>query len=338
MSRGSGAGAKSGPAGAAGGAANPAPADSTADSAADATATLVFEWPLDLRRTLRPIQHSPQDPTIRLLGDGAWLTRRTIDGPATLRLRSLAGAAATVRADAWGPGATAALAAVPALVGALDRPDELVAVHPLVRELTHRFAGFRMTRTGQLMPALVPAVLGQKITADEMIRAWIRLLRRLGEPAPGPGAALGLVVLPSGRRIAALPYFDFHPMGVERRRAELLRRLAAHESEIEGLMALAPDEASVRLQKIPGIGPWTAAEATRLAFGDADAVSVGDAHIPDMVAWALAGEPRASDARMLEILEPYRGQRGRVVALLEAAGARAPRYGPRFTPGNIERL
>jgi hypothetical protein len=47
------------------------------------------------------------------------------------------------------------------------------------------------------------------------------------------------------------------------------------------------------------------------------------------VAWALAGEPRADDRRMLELLEPFRGHRGRVCHLLMTAGIGAPRYGPR---------
>jgi hypothetical protein len=41
---------------------------------------------------------------------------------------------------------------------------------------------------------------------------------------------------------------------------------------------------------------------------------------------------------MLELLDPYRGQRGRVVRLLEVARIKIPRFGPRFTPGCIERL
>jgi 3-methyladenine DNA glycosylase/8-oxoguanine DNA glycosylase len=86
---------------------------------------------------------------------------------------------------------------------------------------------------------------------------------------------------------------------------------------------------------VPGIGPWTIAEVGRVAYGDPDAVSVGDYHLPNLVAWALAGEPRADDARMLELLEPYRGQRGRVQRLLEASGIRIPRYGPRMTPRDI---
>ena len=68
----------------------------------------------------------------------------------------------------------------------------------------------------------------------------------------------------------------------------------------------------------------------RIVYGDPDAVSVGDYHIPNTVAWALAGEPRGDDARMLELLEPFRGHRGRVCVLLAAAGIAAPRFGPRM--------
>jgi 3-methyladenine DNA glycosylase/8-oxoguanine DNA glycosylase len=73
----------------------------------------------------------------------------------------------------------------------------------------------------------------------------------------------------------------------------------------------------------------------RSAFGDPDAISVGDYHMPNTVAWALAGEARADDARMLELLEPYRGQRGRVQRLLEVGRVAAPRYGHRMAPRNI---
>ena len=81
---------------------------------------------------------------------------------------------------------------------------------------------------------------------------------------------------------------------------------------------------------IAGIGRWTAAEVVRTVFGDPDAVSVGDHNVPNTVAWALAGEVRGDDARMLELLEPFRGHRGRVCVLLQAGGLYAPRFGPRM--------
>ena len=92
------------------------------------------------------------------------------------------------------------------------------------------------------------------------------------------------------------------------------------------------------LRTVPGVGAWTAAEVARPAFGDPDAISLGDFHLPNLVCWALAGEPRGDDATMLELLEPYRGQRARLVRLLEHSGIRAPRYGPRSRIRSIERL
>ncbi len=86
------------------------------------------------------------------------------------------------------------------------------------------------------------------------------------------------------------------------------------------------------------MGPWTAAETARAAFGDPDAVSIGDFHTPDLVGWALAGEPRGDDARMLELLEPYRGQRARLVRILELSGIVPPRYGPRARGRSIRRM
>ncbi|HYN69556.1 MAG TPA: hypothetical protein VEX41_05040, partial [Candidatus Eisenbacteria bacterium] len=93
-----------------------------------------------------------------------------------------------------------------------------------------------------------------------------------------------------------------------------------------------------RLRGYPGIGPWTAAEVSVRALGDPDAVSVGDAHLSHVVAWSLAGEPRATDERMLELLEPWRGHRARVVRLLESSGRVPPRFGPRVAPRDLTDL
>ena len=98
------------------------------------------------------------------------------------------------------------------------------------------------------------------------------------------------------------------------------------------------DAAYARLTALPGIGQWTAAEVAMVAMGDADAVSVGDYHLPHHVAWVLAGEPRADDARMLELLEPYRGHRGRVIRLLVAGAPGPPRFGPRLPLNPIAAL
>ena len=58
-------------------------------------------------------------------------------------------------------------------------------------------------------------------------------------------------------------------------------------------------------------------------MGDPDAVAVGDYHLKNVVGYALAGEARATDERMLELLTPYAGQRGRVIRALLRHGHRA---------------
>ena len=289
---------------------------------------LALRGPLDLASTLAPLAHGSGDRTTRLSGGDAWLAFWTLDGPASLHITP--DGASGAQARAWGAGSERAIHEVAALIGEADRPEELVARHDVLRRLQRQHPGLRLPRTGRVMHALVPSVLEQKVTGTEAFRAYGALLRRYGEPAPGPG---DLLLPPHPSVLAGLPYHAFHPLGVERRRADVIRRAAARAEWLEG--AKNAEEAARRLRSLPGIGPWTTAEVLRSVFGDADAVSVGDFHVPSSVAWALAREPRADDARMLELLEPYRGQRGRVQRLLEVGRVVAPRYGPRTAPRSI---
>ena len=298
----------------------------------DAQLTLELDGPLDLVESLGPLVRGHGDRTIRLARDRAWWATRTPDGIATVGL-TLAGPR-RLRVDAWGPGAERAIGRVPRLFGSgtgelADTDDGRIAA------LARRRPGVRVLRTGAVMEALVAAILEQKVTGTEAHRTWHALVRRYGEPAPGP-AELGLRVLPAPAKLAAMPYWAYHPLGLERRRAELIRAISRDATTFEGLVDVPLETAAARLRSIPGIGPWTVAEVGVRALGDVDAVSVGDFHLPHLVAYALAGEPRATDARMLELLEPYRGRRALVVRLLELSGLRAPRYGPRLAPRRIE--
>ncbi|MFN8630542.1 MAG: DNA-3-methyladenine glycosylase 2 family protein [Chloroflexota bacterium] len=298
--------------------------------------------PLDLRLTLGLHARGRYDPALRFEASGsAWRASRTPDGPATLLLERLGGGS-RLRARAWGPGASRALADLDALIGLDDDPSALVAAHPLIAELARRLPGLRIGRTFRVLEALVPAILEQKVTGTEASRAYRGILARWGEPAPGPAGVHGMRVPPEPAVLAALPYYAFHPIGLERRRAELIRLVAREAPRLERLADGAagpgadPQPAYAALRRFAGIGPWTAAEVGARAFGDPDAVSVGDFHLPNLVAWTLAGEPRGTDEQMLELLAPYAGQRGRAIRLLEASGLEAPKYGPRLSPRRIE--
>jgi 3-methyladenine DNA glycosylase/8-oxoguanine DNA glycosylase len=303
----------------------------SASASPEVTLALELRGPLELAATLAPLAHGRADPTIRLAPREAWRATRTPDGPATLRLvHELAG---RLLVQAWGPGAAAAAAAAGALVGELDNPGVLQPQHRAIRELVRRHPGLRLPRSGQVLEALVPAILEQKVTGAEARRAFRALIARHGEPAPGPG---GLRLQPSASALAALPYHAYHPLGVERRRAEVIRAAAARAALLEA--APTAGACGRLLRAIPGIGAWTEAEVLRVAWGDPDAVSVGDYHLPSLVGWVLAGERDADDARMLELLAPYAGQRGRVQRLIEAGDFRRPRHGPRMEPRSISAI
>ena len=308
------------------------PTDQPAEAEAPLIGLLRVSNALDLRWTLGPLRHGSGDPSVRFGAASIWRATRTPDGPATMRL---AMSTEGVEAMVWGPGREWAMDAIPRLIGEQDRPADLRPAHAVVRELQRRFAGLRFGRTDALLEALVPAVIEQKVTGTEARRSYRALLLAKGEAAPGPA---GLVLPPSAEALHVTPYYGFHPFGLEQRRALTLRRLGAPAAHLDKAATLPPADALAYLRSIPGIGPWTAAEAARVALGDADAVSVGDLHVPNLVCWALAGEPRGDDQRMLELLEPYRGQRARVVRLLELSGIRAPRYGPRLAPRSIARI
>lgn len=295
--------------------------------------TLRLDRPLDLLRTLGPLRHGARDPCVSLDGRTVWRSTRTPAGPATQAIVADPGTGG-VRCWAWGPGAGWALDHLGDLVGAGDDPgafDALLAARPagweVVGPLARRHPGLRVPRSLAVLEATVPAILGQKVTSIEAARSHRELVAALGEPAPGPRA--GLRLPPTPDRLAATPSWAMHRFGIERRRAETLRRAASASARLEAATGMDLDDARRRLTTVPGVGAWTAAEVALVALGDPDAVSIGDFHLPNQVAWMLAGVPRGDDRSMLEALEGWRPQRGRVLRLLMTGGVTAPRFGPK---------
>jgi 3-methyladenine DNA glycosylase/8-oxoguanine DNA glycosylase len=287
--------------------------------------------PLDLIPTLAPLWRGGQgDPTFRVEGGTAWRATRNPEGPVTLSVRRDGDC---IDLAAWGPGADLALDRAPTLLGEDDDRNGFRPSHPLVAELDRRQPGVRMCRSEALFEALVPTVMEQKVIGLEARRGYRRLVWSMGEPAPGPA---GLRLPPAPQVLARTPYWRLHPFAVERRRAETISRAASMAGRLEALVTVGHEQARARLEAIPGLGPWSAAEIAMVALGDPDAVSVGDFHLPNLVCHALAGIPRGDDAKMLELLEPFRGHRGRVIRLLMSAGIRSPRFGPRLSLRHLE--
>ncbi|MGY1857877.1 DNA-3-methyladenine glycosylase family protein [Modestobacter sp. SYSU DS0290] len=292
------------------------------------------DWPLDVRRVLSRDRRGTGDPTLRYAEDAVWRTTTTPDGPATVRL---SGGRDGVQVLGWGPGAGWALDWAPRWLGAEDRLDGFdPSHHPLVDRLHRVTPWLRIGRTGRVWDALLPAVLEQKVTGIEAHRTFRELLRLTGEPAPGP-APDGMRVVPSAQRVLAVTDWQWHACGLDGARRRALRAVASVASRLE--VAASHDgcaDLRRRLQSVPGIGVWTAAEVAQRAVGCPDEVSVGDYHLKNLVGWSLAGR-KTDDAGMLELLEPWRGHRQRVVRLLGVGGSMPPKRGPRMAPTDYRR-
>lgn len=281
--------------------------------------SLTLPSSIDVKTTVR----GAKDPVMIGPTETLWATR-TPAGVGTLRLERRSDD--RVQAEAWGPGADWLLDQSPRLLGA---DDDLTGFRPPPGRLgdAWRRNPFRLARTDRPWDALVGAVFGQKVQVANAVKARRLLARHHGEPAPGPARGW---ILPPPEQVAEMGYHQFHRFGVERKRAEILIRVAREYPRLSVFEHGTAAQVQARLQRIRGIGPWSAAMVTAVVLGDADAVPVGDYHIPNTVAWALAGEPRATDARMLELLEPWAGHRWRIVRLAKASG-RAPKYGPKLS-------
>ena len=288
---------------------------------------------IDVRSTVSTVAFLPGDPTIRL--EPGRLERATVtpDGVGAIVV-TWSDADDEARVETHGDGAAWLLERAPALLGCDDDPQGFEPAEPPLRDLWRRHRRDRIPRTGTLWHDLAWLVVQQRITTEDASVQWRRLVRALGSPVPG---VPGLVAPPPPALLARLPYHDLHRYGIERQRADTLRRTAQVALRVQARVD--EDSAAVMpaLRSVRGIGRWTASWLQAQTWGEPDAVVVGDHGIPAMIAWLLARERTADDARLLELLEPHRPHRQRVIRLAFASGARPPRRHPRGHRNDIRR-
>ncbi len=276
------------------------------------------------------------DPTFQITPDRAlWRTSLLDSGPVTARI--VRAGPRSVRARMWGDGAVEFAEALPALLGAEDDWADFATDEPTVAAAARKAAHLRLGRTSRILEALIPAVIEQRVPGADAFHAWRVLVTRFGTPAPGPAPAR-MRVFPGAEVWRRMPSWEFHRANVDPGRARTIVAAAQRADALERLQSRAPADARAALTTLPGVGVWTAAEVAQRAFGDADALSIGDYHIPKMIGWTLLGHP-VDDAGMVQLLEPMRPHRHRVVRLLEVSGlAREPRRGPRLPVQNIRAM
>ena len=298
--------------------------------------TVTFPGVVSPGLTLAPLRRGRRDPCFQVSDDGAiWRTSLLPTGAVTARISRTA--LDSVYCAAWGSGAAEFLEGLPAMLGADDDASDFVPREPTVEAAHRRLPHLRLGRTGQVLEALIPAVLEQRVPGADAFRSWRVLVSKFGTPAPGPAPAR-MRVPPSAEVWRDMPSWEFHRANVDPRRARTVVSCARRAASLERLGSWPATHARQALTSLPGVAVWTAAETAQRAFGDADALSLGDYHIAKMIGWTLLGRP-VVDAVMLELLEPMRPHRHRVVRLLEASGlAYEPRRGSRLPVQKISSL
>jgi 3-methyladenine DNA glycosylase/8-oxoguanine DNA glycosylase len=277
--------------------------------------------------TLSPLRRGRADPCFHNAADGAiWRTSLMSSGPVTARITK--SALDTVDCEAWGTGAPEFVETLPALLGFDDDAAGFLPEEPTVAAAWKRVPHLRLGRTGRVLESLIPAVLEQRVYGKDARRAWRTLVSKYGAPAPGPAPA-HMRVPPAADVWRRIPSWEFHLANVDPGRARTVVGCAQRADSLERLATRSPESARTALTSLPGVGIWTAAETAQRAFGDADALSVGDFHLAKMIGWTLLGHP-IGDAAMVELLEPLRPHRHRAVRLLEVSGmALNPRFAAR---------
>lgn len=299
------------------------------------TRSVVFGGVAAPALTLSPQRRGPGDPCYQQVDGAIWRTSLTSTGPVTARLTK--SARETVDCEAWGDGAAEFVDHLPALLGVDDDASGFAPRDPIIAAALRRAPHLRLGRTARVLEALVPAVLEQRVAGKDAFRAWRLLVTKFGTPAPGP-APDRMRVPPAADVWRRIPSWEFHLANVDPGRARTVVGCAARAESIERLSARTPADARAALMSLPGVGVWTAAEVAQRACGDADALSVGDYHLSNVVGSTLLGH-RIDDDEMIELLEPLRPHRYRAVRLLEVSGlARNPRFGARMAIPDLRKL
>lgn len=321
---------------------------------------LSLRAPADLARIGRALRRGRKDPTIRVEGvpgrTRISLTARptevTGSGVAAV-MEQVADtgltASAPIHVLAWGNDPETVetfLASADALIGLDDDWSDFVA-SPAFRQIPHHVRsayrlhpGLRLSATGWVFKHTVSAVFEQRVTGSEAIGAWQNLVRHIGPPAPAsprgaPALPADMRIFPTPEQWLSVPTGQWHRAGVDMHRATTVRGVAALAPSLIRLSAADDVGAVARaLASVPGIGPWTVAEAMQRSHGLPDAISLGDYHLAHNVCYALVGR-RGDDSRMLELLKPWAGNRQRVVRMIGMSQVKEFRRGPRVAPRSL---
>lgn len=181
----------------------------------------------------------------------------------------------------------------------------------IMHKLIRRFSGFRLVLTADIFEAAAWAIIGQQVN----LRFACSIKDRLSQVAGGQFSVNGRTfrLFPTASAIAGLEMKSLKSMQLSQRKAEYLRDfshlVSTGELDLDGLTKADADTAAASLQRIRGIGPWSANYILMRGSGHPDAFPFGDSGINRavMTHYRLAAYPDEKYLRKLsEKWRPYR--------------------------------
>jgi DNA-3-methyladenine glycosylase II len=155
--------------------------------------------------------------------------------------------------------------------------------------------------------------IGLRRRLAEELAASVELAGETVEVVPSPGALLRLASLP-GLPADRVP--RLHAVAEAAQRGEL---------DVGMLRALPPDEAQVRLQRLPGIGPFYSSLVVIRACGHADVMPTGESHARALVQELYGFDHPPTPTEMEAVGEGWRPWRTWVAVMLRALSGRVQR-------------
>jgi AraC family transcriptional regulator of adaptative response / DNA-3-methyladenine glycosylase II len=167
---------------------------------------------------------------------------------------------------------------------------------PLIGETTRRMRGLRPLRLGSVAQALLRAVCGQLIQASRA-RAIERAVIRRASPSLGRFFAP-----PTAAALGRFSPAELRALGLGTRRGSTLVRLC-RTVDLEGLHDVSTEQVAARLEREPGLGPWSVGIVALEGLGRYERGLARDLGLVKLAStlWGRRVEAEETDG----LLEPY---------------------------------
>ncbi len=232
-------------------------------------------------------------------------------GPLLVRVRQPSAESLRVTLDGPTAAHADALALVRQTLGTerdLTHFRRVAAGLPWLGSLEHRMRGVRPPRYPSLWEAFVNAVIFQQVSLQSASAITRRLIVALEQPVGQERASS--YPFPDAPQLLGAPDRALHGVGLSASKLATLRRagevLESGALTLPMLEALPSEAAAAMLQRIKGIGPWTATLILLRGLGRLDVFPVRDTSVArNLVLVGGAAPPTVSE--VIEALQPEQG-------------------------------